>query len=155
MFLLFHQVIAAEGEQKASQALKEAADVINESPFAIQLRYLQTLSTISAEKNSTIIFPLPVDLLTHFMRKSSCSANSTVGFNSRETSVDGNQTYPGPGNDSRPHFMSQAPLQPTPPRPGFPAPLQQVQGARELSQNQQPSSAPPPQSLHRTNASFI
>ncbi|KAL5112398.1 Mechanosensory protein 2 [Taenia crassiceps] len=61
------KVIAARGEQKASQALKEAADVINESPFAIQLRYLQTLSTISAEKNSTIIFPLPVDLVTHFM----------------------------------------------------------------------------------------
>ena len=63
------KVIAAEGEQKASQALKEAADVINESPFAIQLRYLQTLSTVSAEKNSTIIFPLPVDLITHFMKK--------------------------------------------------------------------------------------
>ncbi|KAL5964333.1 hypothetical protein TSMEX_007901 [Taenia solium] len=67
------------GEQKASQALKEAADVINESPFAIQLRYLQTLSTISAEKNSTIIFPLPVDLVTHFMqgKPSSSSLSAT------------------------------------------------------------------------------
>ncbi|XP_033731390.1 band 7 protein AGAP004871-like isoform X1 [Pecten maximus] len=57
------KVIAAEGEQKASRALKEAADVISESPAAIQLRYLQTLNTISAEKNSTIIFPLPIDLV--------------------------------------------------------------------------------------------
>uniref|UniRef100_A0A914VXM4 Band 7 domain-containing protein n=1 Tax=Plectus sambesii TaxID=2011161 RepID=A0A914VXM4_9BILA len=57
------KVIAAEGEQKASRALKEAADVMAESPGALQLRYLQTLSSISAEKNSTIIFPVPIDLL--------------------------------------------------------------------------------------------
>ncbi|CAL4112532.1 unnamed protein product [Meganyctiphanes norvegica] len=63
------KVIAAEGEQKASRALKEAADVISESPAALQLRYLQTLSTISAEKNSTIIFPLPIDLLASMMKK--------------------------------------------------------------------------------------
>ena len=68
--LLLFQVIAAEGEQKASRALKEAADVITESPAAIQLRYLQTLNTISAEKNSTIIFPLPIDLLQSFVKKS-------------------------------------------------------------------------------------
>merc|ERR1711971_485423 len=57
---------AAEAEQKASRALKEASDIISESPAALQLRYLQTLSNISAEKNSTIIFPLPIELLTHF-----------------------------------------------------------------------------------------
>ena len=57
------KVIAAEGEQKASRALKEASDIISESPAALQLRYLQTLSNISAEKNSTIIFPLPIELL--------------------------------------------------------------------------------------------
>ncbi|XP_070532426.1 band 7 protein AGAP004871-like isoform X2 [Ptychodera flava] len=58
------KVIAAEGEQNASRALKEAADVISQSPSALQLRYLQTLNTISAEKNSTIIFPLPIDLIS-------------------------------------------------------------------------------------------
>ena len=57
------QVIAAEGEMNASRALKEAAEVIAESPQALQLRYLQTLSAISAEKNSTIIFPLPISML--------------------------------------------------------------------------------------------
>jgi erythrocyte band 7 integral membrane protein len=53
------KVIAAEGEQKASRQLKEAADVMATSPVALQLRYLQTLTQISAEKNSTIIFPIP------------------------------------------------------------------------------------------------
>merc|ERR1712029_61605 len=57
------KVIAAEGEQKASKALKEASDIISESPAALQLRYLQTLSTISSEKNSTIVFPIPIELL--------------------------------------------------------------------------------------------
>ncbi len=62
-------MIAAEGEHKASRALKEAADVMNESASALQLRYLQTLSTISAEKNSTIIFPLPIDFVKSFLEK--------------------------------------------------------------------------------------
>ena len=52
------KVVAAEGEQKASVALKAAADVIAQSPTALQLRYLQTLTQISAEKNSTIVFPV-------------------------------------------------------------------------------------------------
>jgi len=60
------KVIAAEGEQKSSKALKEAADIIATSPAALQLRYLQTLNSISAEKNSTIIFPLPMELLGAF-----------------------------------------------------------------------------------------
>jgi len=64
------KVIAAEGEQKASRQLKEAADVIAESPIALQLRYLQTLTQISAEKSSTIIFPVPsiVLILTFFIQ---------------------------------------------------------------------------------------
>jgi erythrocyte band 7 integral membrane protein len=59
----FQQVLAAEGEQRASRALKEAADIMAQSPAAIQLRYLQTLNSIAAERNSTIVFPLPMDLL--------------------------------------------------------------------------------------------
>ncbi|KAL8625871.1 Mechanosensory protein 2 [Nucella lapillus] len=62
------KVIAAEGEHKASRALRDAADVMVESPTALQLRYLQTLSSISAEKNSTIIFPLPIELMKAFMK---------------------------------------------------------------------------------------
>uniref|UniRef100_A0AAZ3QWV2 Band 7 domain-containing protein n=1 Tax=Oncorhynchus tshawytscha TaxID=74940 RepID=A0AAZ3QWV2_ONCTS len=63
------KVIAAEGEMNASRALKEASLVIAESPSGLQLRYLQTLTTIAAEKNSTIIFPLPMDVISHFMKK--------------------------------------------------------------------------------------
>jgi len=61
------KVIAAEGEQKASRALREASDVIAKSSSALQLRYLQTLNSISAEKNSTVIFPLPIDLITNLL----------------------------------------------------------------------------------------
>eukprot|EP00094_Tigriopus_californicus_P004815 TCALIF_04633-PA protein Name:"Similar to AAEL010189 Band 7 protein AAEL010189 (Aedes aegypti)" AED:0.20 eAED:0.21 QI:0/0.33/0.2/0.8/0.77/0.8/10/416/335 len=62
------KVIAAEGEQKASRALRDASNVIADTPAALQLRYLQTLNTISAEKNSTIVFPLPIDILNHIMK---------------------------------------------------------------------------------------
>lgn len=57
------KIIAAQGEMDSSKALKEASEIINQSPGALQLRYLQTLTTISAEKNSTIVFPLPIDML--------------------------------------------------------------------------------------------
>lgn len=60
------KVIAAEGEQKSSKALRLAAEELYKCPISLQLRYLQTLNSISAEKNSTIIFPLPIDILTHF-----------------------------------------------------------------------------------------
>lgn len=63
------KIIAAQGEMDASKALREASDIINQSPGALQLRYLQTLTTISAEKNSTIVFPLPIDLLQGMNRK--------------------------------------------------------------------------------------
>jgi len=61
------KVIAAEGEHKASRALRLAAEVITDSPAALQLRYLQTLNSISAENNSTIVFPVPIDIMSSFM----------------------------------------------------------------------------------------
>ncbi len=57
------KIIHAEGEYSASQQLANAAQVIGSQPATLQLRYLQTLTEIAAEKNSTIIFPLPIDLL--------------------------------------------------------------------------------------------
>ncbi|XP_053312310.1 stomatin-like protein 3 [Spea bombifrons] len=63
------KVVAAEGEMNASRALKEASIVISESPAALQLRYLQTLNTIAAEHNSTIVFPLPIDMLQTLFHK--------------------------------------------------------------------------------------
>ena len=61
------KVIAAEGEHKASRALKQAAEVIVDSPAALQLRYLQTLNSISAENNSTIVFPVPIDIISQLV----------------------------------------------------------------------------------------
>jgi regulator of protease activity HflC (stomatin/prohibitin superfamily) len=63
------KIINAEGEYQASQKLSEAANVIGKFPVAIQLRFLQTLTEISSDKNSTIIFPIPIDLLKPFMEK--------------------------------------------------------------------------------------
>ena len=63
------KVIAAEGEHKASRALKNAAEVISDTPAALQLRYLQTLYSISAENNSTIIFPVPIDIIHNIMQQ--------------------------------------------------------------------------------------
>jgi regulator of protease activity HflC (stomatin/prohibitin superfamily) len=60
------RIIGAEAEQQAAAKLVEAANIIAGSPEAMQLRYLSTLYDISAEKNSTIVFPLPIDLLRGF-----------------------------------------------------------------------------------------
>uniref|UniRef100_UPI001BD5A971 SPFH domain-containing protein n=1 Tax=Tepidanaerobacter syntrophicus TaxID=224999 RepID=UPI001BD5A971 len=63
------KIIAADGEYQAAQKLLEAASVISKEPAALQLRYLQTLSEIAVEKNSTILFPLPIELLKAFVPK--------------------------------------------------------------------------------------
>jgi regulator of protease activity HflC (stomatin/prohibitin superfamily) len=64
------KVIHAEGEFQASAQLANAARIVGEHPLGIQLRYLQTLSEIAAEKNSTIVFPLPIELVTPFLSRS-------------------------------------------------------------------------------------
>ena len=61
------KVINAEGEFQAAQRLAEAAEVIAKQPTALQLRYLQTLTEIATENNSTTIFPVPIDFLKVFM----------------------------------------------------------------------------------------
>ena len=60
------RIIAAESEEKASAALKNAAVELSSNPAALQLRYLQTLNTISAENSSTIVFPVPIELFSLF-----------------------------------------------------------------------------------------
>ena len=62
------KVIHAEGEFQASQRLSEAAEIMSSQPSALQLRYLQTLNEISSENNTTVVFPIPIDLLTPFMK---------------------------------------------------------------------------------------
>jgi regulator of protease activity HflC (stomatin/prohibitin superfamily) len=67
------KVINAEGEYQAATKLSNAADILAKSPMALQLRFLQTLVEVSSEKSSTIVFPLPLDLLKPFYEKASQS----------------------------------------------------------------------------------
>ncbi len=67
------KVINAEGEYQAATKLSNAADILAKSPMALQLRFLQTLVEVSSEKSSTIVFPLPLDLLKPFYEKASGS----------------------------------------------------------------------------------
>jgi regulator of protease activity HflC (stomatin/prohibitin superfamily) len=73
------KLIHAEGEFQASQVLANAAKIIGSEPATLQLRYLQTLTEIAVEKNSTIIFPLPIDVIMPFIEgmKSAASANGS------------------------------------------------------------------------------
>ncbi len=64
------KIIHAEGEMQASHRLAEAANIISQNPTTLQLRYLQTLTEIAAEQNSTILFPIPIDLVKAFMPQS-------------------------------------------------------------------------------------
>ena len=63
------KVIHADGEFQASQKLADAAEIIGKQPMALQLRFLQSLVEVASEKNSTTIFPVPIDLLTPFLKK--------------------------------------------------------------------------------------
>jgi regulator of protease activity HflC (stomatin/prohibitin superfamily) len=64
------KIIHADGEFQASQKLADAAQVIGRQPMALQLRFLQSLVEVASEKNSTTIFPVPIDLLTPFLKRS-------------------------------------------------------------------------------------
>ncbi|MGA9883979.1 MAG: slipin family protein [Candidatus Acidiferrales bacterium] len=63
------KVIAADGEFQASAKLSEAAEVLEKQPVSVQLRYLQTLAQIGTEKNTTVVFPVPMDLVTYWMER--------------------------------------------------------------------------------------
>ena len=60
------KIINAEGEYQASERLAQAAEVISRHPIAYQLRFLQTITDVSAEKNSTLVIPIPIELLKPF-----------------------------------------------------------------------------------------
>lgn len=63
------KVINARGEMQASDELRQAADELSKSPASLQLRYLQTLLELGADQNSTVVFPLPMDILAPLLRK--------------------------------------------------------------------------------------
>ncbi len=72
------KIIHAEGELQASEKLAQAGVIIAREPVTLQLRYLQTLTEIAAERNSTLIFPIPIDLITMFMKKGDQSDKKTT-----------------------------------------------------------------------------
>jgi regulator of protease activity HflC (stomatin/prohibitin superfamily) len=63
------KVINADGEFQAATKLSEASEILSQNPMSLQLRFLQTLVEVSSEKNSTIVFPIPIDLLKPFLDK--------------------------------------------------------------------------------------
>ena len=83
------KVIHAEGELQASAALAQAANVISSQPSALQLRYLQTLTEIAVEKNSTIVFPLPLDIVEPILLSLRHAATAAAAENG-----DGRHTLP-------------------------------------------------------------
>lgn len=70
------KVINAEGEFQAAQKLADAAKIISENPQALQLRFLQTLTEVASERNSTTIFPVPIDLFTPFIKMADAMAKN-------------------------------------------------------------------------------
>jgi len=116
------KIIHAEGEFQSSQQLAEAAEVINRNPVTIQLRYLQTLGEIGVEKNTTVIFPLPIDIIDAF-----------IGDRNLRT-----QTRPSqPGAATpRPTVVPPAPTQVAPPN------AEQVRPVRPVPPINDPGSEP-------------
>jgi regulator of protease activity HflC (stomatin/prohibitin superfamily) len=73
------KIIHAEGEQQAAQRLMEASDIMARSPYTLQLRFLQTLADIATEQNSTIIFPLPIDLVAPLLEAAQTARARAAG----------------------------------------------------------------------------
>jgi regulator of protease activity HflC (stomatin/prohibitin superfamily) len=112
------KIIHAEGEFQASQRLRDAADVISGNPASLQLRYLQTLTEIGATQNSTVVFPLPMDLIKPFVealqppdgRTTSRSGETETISNSSPPSL----TRPSPDEDQVPVVASGRSVAPGP-----------------------------------------
>ncbi|OBJ71354.1 slipin family protein [Mycobacterium sp. 1274756.6] len=78
------KVISARGELQASEELRAAAETLSKSPASLQLRYLQTLLELGADQNSTVVFPLPVDIITPFLRHPRLLAEVAEAVNGRD-----------------------------------------------------------------------
>lgn len=121
------KIIAADGEFQASQQLAEAAEIINRNPVTIQLRYLQTLTEIGVEQNTTVVFPLPIDLVEAFMGR--LTEGRPQGPRPSTPPPTSQGPAPTPTVVPRP-APAQAPTQPAP-RP-VPAPEQVEEAPRPL-----------------------
>jgi regulator of protease activity HflC (stomatin/prohibitin superfamily) len=112
------KVIHAEGEFQASQRLRDAAEVISPNPAALQLRYLQTLTEIGVTQNSTIIFPLPLDVIRPFLEGASAISGAAAnGQRPQETTG----PQPALGGDDAPDQLTAAPMEAVTASAGKPA----------------------------------
>ena len=111
------KVLLAQGEFQAAQTLADAAQVISTEPAALQLRYLQTLTEIAVEKNSTIIFPLPIDLIEP-LRELLTVASHRIAPNTNPPA----SPAPTPTTDTPPPPVSEPFGQPQPPTTPLPPP---------------------------------
>lgn len=98
------KIIHAEGEFQASQQLAEAAEIIDRNPVTIQLRYLQTLTEIGTEQNTTVVFPLPIDMISNVLRGAFADHSSTDG-DQAATRPASPTPSPRPGNPPRPRLL--------------------------------------------------
>jgi regulator of protease activity HflC (stomatin/prohibitin superfamily) len=117
------KIIHADGEFQASQMLADAAKVIGSEPASIQLRYLQTLTEIATERNSTIIFPVPLELLSLIPHVSSAAATLMGAGTASPPPIPRPEVRPAPAPEALPASVARvgAPAQAAPP-PGFVAP---------------------------------
>jgi regulator of protease activity HflC (stomatin/prohibitin superfamily) len=99
------KIIHAEGEYQASQRLRDAADVISGNPASLQLRYLQTLTEIGAQQNSTVVFPLPMDMVKPFVDALQSSDQRAVNRSDATETISSSRsptlTRPSPADDQR------------------------------------------------------
>jgi regulator of protease activity HflC (stomatin/prohibitin superfamily) len=103
------KVINAQGELQASETLAEAARIMSTQPASLQLRYLQTVTEIAAENNSTTIFPVPIDMLTAFLRKAAdASASPSTPVSALATPPGSAQLPPATTiTEAQPHIRSE------------------------------------------------
>jgi regulator of protease activity HflC (stomatin/prohibitin superfamily) len=102
------KVIAAQGELQASETLAQAARTLAREPSAIQLRYLQTVTEIAAENNSTTLFPIPIELFRPFLRAAESSAAGAGAAGSEQSAEPSGKALPASEISS---LMSQLRLQ--------------------------------------------
>jgi regulator of protease activity HflC (stomatin/prohibitin superfamily) len=112
------KIIHAEGEFQASQRLRDAADVISGNPASLQLRYLQTLTEIGATQNSTVVFPLPMDMIKPFVEALQPPDGRTVSRSGETETISSSSppslTRPESDNDQRPVVASGRSVAPGP-----------------------------------------
>jgi regulator of protease activity HflC (stomatin/prohibitin superfamily) len=96
------KIINAEGEFQAAARLSDAADVLSRNPVSIQLRYLQTLIEVSNNQNSTIVFPLPVDMLKPLVAAAQATPSTAGGAEARLDQAPGRVALDGPAGDAPP-----------------------------------------------------